>query len=197
MKTILNYRGDGEMNLDEIIKGRRSIQLYENKEVDVALLKELLETAIWVPNHKMTQPWRFVIVHGKGKEKIAELNKRLSAKGTTEEEKKRSGEKAYQKMIDVPMYLMVLMEESPDLKLRQEDYAATSCLIQNFSLLAWEQGIGMIWKTGPMTTTEAFRSIIGAQNGEKVVGMLQIGYPAKVAKPRPRVDIQNRIEEIN
>ncbi|MFB1049738.1 nitroreductase [Paraliobacillus sp. JSM ZJ581] len=184
------------MNLEEIIRGRRSIQLYQDKEVDITLLKQLLGTAIWVPNHKMTQPWRFVFVYGKGKEKIAELNRRSSAKGTTEEEKKRSGEKAYQKMMGVPVYLMVLLEENPDLKTRQEDYAATSCIIQNFSLLAWEKEIGLIWKTGPLTTTEAFRNVIGAQKGEKVVGMLQIGYPAKVPKPRPRVDIHNRIEEI-
>ncbi|CQR46066.1 Putative NAD(P)H nitroreductase YdjA [Paraliobacillus sp. PM-2] len=185
------------MELQEIIKDRRSIQLYQDKEVDIVLLKSLLETAIWVPNHKMTQPWRFVFVYGEGKEKIAQLNKSFSAKGATKEEKERSGEKAFQKMMDVPVFLMVIMEENADRKQREEDYAATSCFIQNFSLLAWEKGIGMIWKTGPLTTTPAFREAIGAKLGEKVVGMLQIGYPAKVPKPRKRVDIHDRIEEIN
>lgn len=195
---ILNYlRGIWEMTLEEIIKGRRSIQLYQDKEVDVNLVKGLLEKAKWVPNHKMTQPWRFVLVYDKGKEKIAQLNKRNAAKGATAEEKQKNGEIAYQKMMAVPMFLMVIMEENPNQKLREEDYAATSCLVQNVSLLAWEKGLGMIWKTGALTITPEFREIVGAKLGEKIVGMMQLGYPAKVPKARPRADVQSRITEIN
>ncbi|WP_117161088.1 nitroreductase [Paraliobacillus sp. X-1268] len=185
------------MQLSELIKERRSIQLYEDRPVDIEQLKGMLDTAVWVPNHKMTEPWRFVIVHGNSIEKVAELNRKFSATGSSEEAKKQSGEKAYKKIKDVPVLLMVIMDENPDAKLREEDYAATSCLIQNFSLLAWEQGIGMIWKTGALTTQANFRELIGVKRGEKVVGMLQIGYPAKVPKARPRTDVQERIEELN
>ncbi|MCT2538177.1 nitroreductase [Aquibacillus koreensis] len=185
------------MNLSQLIKERRSIQLYEDRPVSVDLMKELLETAIWVPNHKMTEPWRFVFVSGETKKQIAEINRIVGAKGNTIEEKQRSGEIAFNKINNPPLLLMVLMEENPDQKLREEDYAATSCVIQNLSLLAWEKEIGMIWKTGAITFHPEFRKIIGAKPGEKVVGMLQMGYPAKVPKERPRVDAHERITELN
>ncbi|WP_186575964.1 nitroreductase family protein [Aquibacillus kalidii] len=185
------------MNLSQLIKERRSVQLFEDRPVSVELLKELIDTAIWVPNHKMTQPWRFVIVQGESKKKIAEINRQLGEKGNSLEEKRANGEKAYKKINDVPVHLMVLMEENPNQKLREEDYAATSCIIQNLSLLAWEQGIGMIWKTGAITFNPEFREVIGARPGEKVVGMLQMGYPQKVPKERPRAGANEKVTELN
>lgn len=185
------------MTLTELIKERRSIQLYQDRPVDINQLKEMLDTAVWVPNHKMTEPWRFVIVHGESVKKVAELNRKFSATGSSDEDRKRNGEKAYQKIMDVPVLLMVIMDENPIPKLREEDYASTSCLIQNFSLLAWEKGIGMIWKTGALTIQPDFRELIGVKRGEKVVGMLQIGYPEKVPKARSRADVANRMEELS
>ncbi|MRH44212.1 nitroreductase [Aquibacillus halophilus] len=185
------------MNLSRLIQERRSIQLYEDRAVPVEEVKEMLEAAIWVPNHKMTEPWRFVFVHGETKKRVAEVNRKIGETGNTLEEKKAGGEKAYKKINDVPLLVMVLMEENPNQKLREEDYAATSCVIQNLSLLAWEQGIGMIWKTGAITIHPEFRSIVGVKPGERVVGMLQMGYPAKVPKARPRVEAANRITELN
>lgn len=50
--------------LKEIIKSRRAIypQFYKNEEISDEILTELIELASWAPNHKMTQPWRFVIL---------------------------------------------------------------------------------------------------------------------------------------
>lgn len=185
------------MELSQVIKERRSVQLYEDRPVSIEELKQLLETAVWAPNHKMTQPWRFIFVSGDSREKLAEINRDISKVGSDPEQRKASGEKAYQKIMSVPVFLMVVTDENPNLKLREEDYAATSTVIQNFSLLAWEKGIGMIWKSGKLITEPAFREAIGVKPGEKVMAMLQIGYPAKVPKARPRADISEKITEMN
>ncbi|WP_053217939.1 nitroreductase family protein [Virgibacillus senegalensis] len=185
------------MNLSELMKSRRSIQLYEDRPVPLEEVKQMLEAAVWVPNHKMTQPWRFIFVHGESLKKVAEINRKLGEKGTDPEERKANGEKAYQKIANVPALLVVTIKENHNPKLREEDYAATSCVIQNFSLLAWEKGIGMIWKTGAITMEDAFREAVGVQPGERVAGMLQIGYPAKIPKPRPRTDVQQLITELD
>lgn len=185
------------MELSQLIKERRSVQLYEDRPVSIEELKQLLDTAVWAPNHKMTQPWRFIFVSGESRKKLAEINRKIGSSGSTEEQKKASGEKAYRKIMDVPVFLMVITKENPNLKLREEDFAATSAVIQNFSLLAWEKGIGMIWKTGKLITEPAFREIIGVEPGEKVTAMLQIGYPAKIPKAQPRVNLSERITEMN
>ncbi|WP_017471127.1 nitroreductase family protein [Amphibacillus jilinensis] len=185
------------MLIEQLIKERRSIARFGERPVDVEEVKQLLNTAIWVPNHKMTQPWRFVFITGETKQQLAELAGSFMSKGKVGEEKAAAYQKAYQTFEHVPVFLMVIMEESHLLKTRQEDYASTSLIIHNLSLLCWEKGIGMIWKTGPLTDDVRFRELVGVKQGEKFVGMLQLGYPEKVPKARPRADLTDRITELN
>lgn len=185
------------MSIEKVMKARRSVSLFEDKLVDVDQLKAMLETAKWVPNHKLTEPWRFTIITGETKHALADLAGTFMGRGKASEDQKRAYDKAFQTFSQVPVYIMVTMTEHHDLKVRQEDYASTSALIHNLSLLLWEAGIGMIWKTGPLTDTEAFRELIQIQKGEKFVGMLQIGYPKVVPKARPRQSLEEKITELN
>lgn len=185
------------MDIETLIKERRSVSLFEDKPVSIDLVKEMLKTSVWVPNHKMTQPWRFTIITGETKEQLANLAGDFMARGKTGEDKDRAFNKAYGTFSQVPVYVMVFMNESHELKRRQEDYASTSLIIHNLSLIGWEKGLGMIWKTGPLTDTEAFRELIGVKPGEKFVGMIQLGYPKKVPRPVPRIDLDTRITELN
>lgn len=185
------------MSIEKLITERRSIALFEDKPVQLEELKEMLEVAKWVPNHKMTEPWRFTIISGETKKELAKLAGEFMSRGKAQEEKKRAYDKAFQTFDHVPIFLMVTMEEHHDLKVRQEDYASTSILIHNLSLLAWERGLGLIWKTGPLTETEAFRELIQIRKGEKFIGMIQLGYPKIVPKARPRQDLKSKITELN
>lgn len=184
------------MNLEQLIQERRSVSLFDDRSVDLSEVKALLKTAAWVPNHKMTQPWRFVLVTGETKDQLAQLAGRFNSRGKTGEEKDTAYTKGYQNFKQVPVFLMVLMHETHLLKLRQEDYMSTGLIIHNLSLLCWEKGIGMIWKTGPLTDEAEFRDLIGATPGEKFVGMIQLGYPKKIPKARPRIDLEERITEL-
>ncbi|GEN57556.1 putative NAD(P)H nitroreductase YfhC [Halolactibacillus alkaliphilus] len=185
------------MDIETLIKERRSVSLFEDKPVSIDEVKAMLKTSAWVPNHKMTQPWRFTIITGETKAQLAHMAGEFMSRGKTGEEKDRAYNKAHAAFSQVPMHVMVFMEESHDLKRRQEDYASTSLIIHNLSLIGWEKGIGMIWKTGPLTDTEPFRQLIGIQPGEKFVGMIQLGYPKKVPRAMPRIDLDERITELN
>lgn len=74
-------------SIDEIIKGRRSIKKFQEKPVDIEEIIELLEVAKWAPNHKMTEPWRFLLYSGNGKEKFIEAFAATQGKGEDAEEK--------------------------------------------------------------------------------------------------------------
>jgi len=176
------------MELAQLIKERRSVHRFEqNRPVPVELVKQLLDTAVWVPNHKMTQPWRFILLHGDGRKKIAEVSRALNEKRERDPEKRQeTGQKFYDKLMSVPMFLVVVMKENPHVVVREEDYAATSCLIHNFSLLAWEQGVGMVWESYPLMHDPAFREALGIGPGEKVVGSLHVGYPAMIPAAQQR-----------
>ncbi|GGF92714.1 nitroreductase family protein [Paenibacillus abyssi] len=170
------------MELAQLLKERRSVQLFEDRPVSVKLITQLLDTSVWVPNHRMTQPWRFVLVHGDGVKRIAQTCRSIAGRTGA-----LDGEKAYNKMIGVPALLTVAMRENPNLAIREEDYASTSCIIHNFSLLAWEKGIGTVWKTPGLMHQPEYREAFGIQPGEKLVGTLHIGYPAKIPAAQPRI----------
>ena len=44
------------------IRTRRNIKEFKNTEVAGDLLKLILEAATWAPNHRRTEPWRFVVI---------------------------------------------------------------------------------------------------------------------------------------
>lgn len=176
------------MELAQLIRERRSIHQFEDHPVPVELVKELLDTAVWVPNHKLTQPWRFVLVHGEGRRKLAEASRACAEKREREPQKsKELGQKFYDRFMSVPVFLAVVMKEHPHPVVREEDYASTSCIIHNFSLLAWERGLGLVWETYPLLHAPEFREALGVQPGEKIVGSLHLGYPAKVPAAHPRI----------
>ncbi|WP_050613968.1 nitroreductase family protein [Bacillus testis] len=175
------------MELAQMIKSRRSIKRFEDREVSTALISELLDTAVWAPNHHLTQPWRFILFNGEGREKFANAVKEWKmAKETNPAKKEEEGNKLYQKLMSNPAFLLVVMKENSNLAQREEDAAAISCLIQNFSLLAWEQNIGMTWHTQGWLQEQMVREAIGVKPGERIVANIHLGYPEMIPKAQPR-----------
>lgn len=173
------------MNLAELIRTRRTVGGFSDQPVDPAVIEELLESAIFAPNHKMTQPWRFIFMEGEIRQKYATLRSEMGA------ENGKNPEKEYQKFIGVPLFLFVVMKESDHTHTRTEDYAATSALIQNILLLAWEKGIGSAWKTYP--DDPRLNNLIGLGEGETVVGVLHLGYPSGDDKTPKRQELKSKI----
>ena len=51
-----------KLELQEAIRGRRSIRSFERRPVPKELLHRLIESAIWAPTASNAQAWRFVVV---------------------------------------------------------------------------------------------------------------------------------------
>lgn len=182
------------MELAQLIRERRSIHRFEPREVPTELVLELLDTAVWAPNYHMTQPWRFIVSCGDGKRRMAEAVRYMKeVRESDPAKKKETGEKFFNKVMAIPLIVTVVMKESTNLIVREEDYAATSCVIHNFSLLAWERGIGLVWETYPWLLEQVFRDAMGIVPGEKVLGNLHVGYPAFIPTPPPRIPAAERV----
>jgi nitroreductase len=94
------------------------------------LVLELLDTAVWVPNYHMTQPWRFIISHGEGKQRMAEAVRQMKESREPDSSKRQAvGQKFCDKIMAIPMIITVVMEENTNLIVREEDYGSTSCVI--------------------------------------------------------------------
>lgn len=184
------------MSLADLIRSRRSIGTFLDKPLPDGLIEELLETAVWAPNHHLTEPWRFILVTGEGRLGYAAIRRDMAvqaSKASDPEIRRKAGEGAFQKFAAIPAYLIVAMRQADNPETCEEDYAACCCLIQNFMLLAWERGLGTSWKT--FKEHAHLRAFLGLEPDEKVVGVIHLGYPAEVRTSR-RQPARNRLTYI-
>ena len=176
----------------EILKGRRTIELFLQTPVPSALVSEAIEAAIWAPNHHVTEPWRFYVLGEDSKERCLDLCQEIVTA--------KKGEKAAafkrQTWSEKPGWLVVTCRRSEDSLLQQEDYAACCAAVQNFSLYLWKAGVGTKWTTGPITRDKKFFEIIAMDDAaEFVVGLVWFGYP-KLTPTQSRAAVENVIIEL-
>src|SRR6202035_950180 len=72
--TIANEGMPGIPAVNHLLRSRRSVfpdQFEKGKIIPEEIILELLENANWAPNHKNTEPWRFIVFTGNGLKKLA------------------------------------------------------------------------------------------------------------------------------
>ena len=60
------------MNLKDIIKSRYSVRSFTKKNVDIEIIKEILQISKCAPSGGNIQPWKVYVVTGNAKEKLIE-----------------------------------------------------------------------------------------------------------------------------
>ncbi|WP_179289924.1 nitroreductase family protein [Shouchella clausii] len=180
--------------IDELIKGRRSIKKFKPDPVSIEEIVEILEVAKWAPNHKLTEPWRFLLYAEEGKKQFVDAYLKTQAGSDGKIPEKAQKKAAYFR--EIPLHLVVVMPEDPRQKTWDEDYGAVCAMIQNIQLAAWARGIGMIWRTNDWIYNPVFREAIGVQPGEKIVATLMIGYGDFIPEAKERTPIADKINII-
>ena len=166
----------------DVIRARRTVRQFLERPIAHDLLLELMDVANWAPNHGLREPWRFVLYRGAARGELAEA----VVAAMSPDDRVKYGEQRRAYLLGIPAHLIVIMQEDSRQKQWDENFAAVSAWIQTFQLAAWDEGIGVVWKTNPYMYDPSFRTAVGAAGGEKIVGVLHVGYPAAVPEPRPR-----------
>lgn len=168
--------------LIELIKSRRTCYQFLSKETSPLTFLEInqcLEAAIWAPNHKLTQPWRFWVIGSNMHQKLAVIYADNRASKNAD-----CGSPAYQglytkaveKFMAIPQVILVGQVLAKDKFTAKEDYAACACAIQNFQLMAWQQSIGVQWSTGPILTDYRSYEVLTIESEEiALIGALYMG----------------------
>ena len=50
------------MSVYHAIYGRRMVWSFKETDVSRMAIERMLDAAVWAPNHRMTEPWRFVVL---------------------------------------------------------------------------------------------------------------------------------------
>ena len=191
-KAPPSYETRSLRDLEEVIRGRRTIDLYLQTPVPGQLVREAVEAATWAPNHHVTEPWRFFSLGRETVERCLDLCYDIVAarKGPEAASFKR------EKWSEKPGWIVVTCKRSDDELLQREDYAACAAAIQNLMLYLWKAGIGSKWTTGDITRDQRFFDIIGIDPSEEfVVGLLWYGYP-KITPEQRRKSLDDVLTEL-
>ncbi|MNI24245.1 putative NAD(P)H nitroreductase YdjA [compost metagenome] len=182
----------GYKGIASTVRERRTINDFDGRHISKEVLVQLLNDAVWAPFHSRTEPWRFILFLGEGRKQFSDAVLLTYSKEKREQFADKVSD-TYCRV--VPVHLLVLIREEPRPKEWEEAFSAASALIQNLQLLAWEQKIGVVWKTNEYNWSPEFREAAGVKPGEKVVGTLHMGYfePKKVRRAKVRTPAEELI----
>ena len=177
------------MDVLEAIKSRRTIFRFKPDPVPKDVLEKVFEYGIWAPNHRLTEPWRFVVLGEAAKLKLAERYREIqmgkAPDHVDDEHRAKIGKAGYAKFMSKPTIVAVSCLQEGDEQQRREDYAAACCAMQNVQLAAWNEGIGMQWSTGPITMERATYDLLGVDpEQEYIIGFFYTGYPTETPTPK-------------
>jgi len=177
----------------EAILSRRTIYEFRPDPIPEESVWRILEAGIWAPNHRLTQPWRFIVVGETTRSALAEAliqNSPLPPASDTAASAK-AREQIQRKVLSQPVLIAIACAVEGDAAQQTEDLAAVCAAIQNMQLAAWAKGIGSHWNTGRVTRLPETERLLGlSKHNERLAGFLYLGYPAKVPDPPPRKPIE-------
>ena len=180
------------LSVRDAIISRRSIKSFNGQPVEQSEIAEILEDAIWAPNHGNRNPWRFVLAAEDKYEQFLDVLREFGIPKWKELDEETLS-KQMSKFTKASAALFVIVPEDARQKQRLEDFAAASSLIQNIQLLAWDKGIGTCWKTPGFIDDPKFRTALNIQPGERIISMLQFGHFDELPKAKPRTPIEELV----
>jgi nitroreductase len=167
--------------VEAVIRSRRTVKRFAPEPVPRHLLVSLLDAAVWAPNHKLTEPWRFYLLDGESRTRVGEIAATISrAKAKPQADTadiEHGAAQVLKTWAEVPTLLYVTMISDANPEIDEENYGAVCCAIQNFMLLAHAAGLVTSWNSGTVAQSPALRDFVGAHETERMVGLIRVGYP--------------------
>jgi nitroreductase len=157
----------------EVVKGRRSVRNYLDKDIPEDVLNEVLEAVRWTPSWANTQCWEVVVV------KDALIKEKLQ----TTMSKGNPGTKS---IVEAPVVLGICgkLQSSGYYKGQQTTKFGDWFMFdlglatQSLCLVAHHLGLGTVI-TG-LFDHDKVKEILGLPEGVELVALIPLGYPSKI-----------------
>lgn len=189
------------MNVSEAIRTRRSIGKVKPDAVPQEWIEQILEAGTWAPNHKHTEPWKFFVMQGEGRDILGHALGDIQAAGkddNSEEAVHAARETGRIKAYRAPLVIGVAVEPSTDPNVVElEEYGAVFAAIQNMLLQIHELGLAAIWRTGKPCFHPLMNEAFGLKPQDKMLGFLYVGYPDMEPKQGKREPAANKTVWLN
>ncbi|MFW0717706.1 nitroreductase [Pedobacter sp. N23S346] len=194
--TQTEWRRDDEV-VTHYIRKRQSIYAdqYHKGIIPEAELLEIITNATWAPTHKMTEPWRFVVLTDSQLVKYGTYMcsyYRNLYEDIPDAEKKLA---KYNYLKDYPLkaacIIAIIFVKSTRVNIPEwEELAAVSCAVQNMAISATSFKIASYWATGGSAID--YVKTLGLAENEQSLGLFFMGYTSDstvpVQKKRTAID---------
>lgn len=163
--------------LYDLLKSRRSIRKFQNKEVEREKIETILKSALLSPSSRGRRPWNFIAVTNK------ELLEKIS----------QCREQNSQFLAGAPLGIVVIADtEVSDVWI--EDTSIASVIIQ---LSAQYQGLGSCWiqvrerfQSSDIKAENYIKEVLGIPAKYSVECIIAIGYPTEEKRPYDEDELQ-------
>ena len=184
--------------VQRVLASRVTCLDFGSKSLPAGAIERAVQAAIAAPNHRLTEPWRFVRVGVDTREALAKVQARLKDKGRTPSA--ATLERAREKLLAPAELIVVCCTRHADPGVEHEDYAAAACAVQNLCLSLWSEGIGSKWGTGGVTTdAETYQLLAVNPEVQTIIGFLSVGYPASeggATKPPRKLGVSDVLRDV-
>ena len=168
------------------IYARRSAWKFSAAAVDRMAIERMLDAAVWAPNHRLTEPWRFFVLEqdSPARIKAAEFAREFQLERTGDQ---RRADAARQKVLEPPVVIYVYAVPGQDEATTKENYASVCIAAHNISLAGAAEGLAVTWETGGVTRHPGLKELLGADEAWELATMLLIGRPGEhpVSRRKP------------
>lgn len=177
------------MNFNNVVKERRSVRTFLNKDVPPELIYQLLDYGHAAPSAGNIQPWEFIVVRNEGmKRSIVE---------TTFIGRDEKDGKPQEWMMSAPVFILVcgnrekVRQRYGETSLHSLLYLDTSACIENILLGAVYLGLASCYVSG--FREEELSKVMGLPKDYQSIAVLPIGYSNEFCFKRPKVPMQSII----
>jgi nitroreductase len=175
----------------EIMQTARAVRRYRDEPVDDALLEKCLQAATWAPSGGNQQPWRFVVLKGQKAREIIGRGAQKTWESMTEfyglnepdpaddSSKGRVIRAMHEHMMNgatTPVLVLFCVKPQPGAS-ELENGGSIFPALQNFSLAARAQGLGMAVVLWHRPVIYELREAVGIPDDWKIAAIASAGWP--------------------
>ncbi len=181
---------------EEIIRNRKSVypRFFTDQPVSDSEIWQLLEAANWAPTHRMTEPWRFIVLQGEKKEALGDFlaaaYKEQHAESGFSERKFHSKK---EKAVKSSAVIAIILQRDPEERLPEwEELAAMSASVQNLWIMACSMGLGGYWSSPKAIIGRP--EFLALPEGQTCYGLFYLGHHNMPEVPRERKPIADKVQ---
>jgi len=162
------------MEIDETIKGRRSIRRYQDRDIPDSVIKELLGLATYAPSSMNGQPWHFIVIRSeKTKKRLVEIKNKYCPV------EKQMYKADFLQKASVIIVVCVDKQNSYDREV-ENGVLATA----NLMLGAYSRGLGSVYlsayRNGEPAISDEIGQVLGTPLHINPITIVPLGYPDEI-----------------